>query len=79
MDRDDAWHRGSNQLRQTLRSADLLPVAHAIALSALAPSLGAPSGHCPQHRHRGHGASIGLAVDPINAIENDPADEERDT
>ncbi|MGO1162469.1 hypothetical protein ACTOV4_10975 [Brucella sp. C7-11G] len=48
-------------------------------LSALAPSLGAPSGHCPHHRHRGHGASVGLAVDPINAIANDPADEERDT
>jgi len=25
MDRDDAWHRGSNQLRQTLRSADSCP------------------------------------------------------
>jgi len=36
-------------------------------------------GIAPKHYQRGHGASVGFAVDPINAIANGPVDEEGDT
>jgi len=56
----------------------LLPVAHEIAPSRHSYRRARCHGIAPKLRHRGHGASVGLAVDPIKAIANDPADKERD-
>ena len=77
-DCDDARHRRSNQLRQTLRSADSCPSPE-IAPSRHSHRRARCHGIAPKHYQRGHGASVGFAVDPINAIANGPVDEEGDT